>query len=170
MSPMAERVIGCGDNGFRCSCADCPTAQGCAQPPPPPPAPPATCRVGALPCLAFALLWVYLGLAGLILWAFVRGPLGRRGTGAAEAGGWGDAAGEGEEGETLLGAGGGGGGREGTQGWWARLLGGGSGGEDGGAARVPLLGGELWVLEAGGVVRHMSGGEEDQGERANGSC
>mgnify|MGYP001807376436 CR=1 FL=1 len=31
LSPLADRVVACGDNAFRCSCSDCPAAQGCAQ-------------------------------------------------------------------------------------------------------------------------------------------
>ncbi|GLI64747.1 hypothetical protein VaNZ11_008114, partial [Volvox africanus] len=72
--PMREKVISCGDNGLRCSCSDCPAAQGCAQPDPEPPGPAAsTCKVGALSCWVFALSWLYGIFAGAVLVMFTTG-------------------------------------------------------------------------------------------------
>ncbi|GIL49416.1 hypothetical protein Vafri_5759 [Volvox africanus] len=71
---MRERVISCGDNGLRCSCSDCPAAQGCAQPDPDPPGPAApTCEVGTLSCWVFVLLCLYGTFVAAVLAVFTTG-------------------------------------------------------------------------------------------------
>ncbi|PNH04088.1 Oxygen-evolving enhancer protein 2, chloroplastic [Tetrabaena socialis] len=85
MAPLHERAVSCGDNAFRCSCSDCPAAQGCAQPDPAPPPPPPACRVGSIPCLSFGLMWLYGALAAAVLAAFILPARGRGVTGEQEA-------------------------------------------------------------------------------------
>ncbi|GIL73679.1 hypothetical protein Vretifemale_3814, partial [Volvox reticuliferus] len=82
--PMRERVMSCGDNGLRCSCSDCPAAQGCAQPDPEPPGPAtSTCKVGTLSCWTFVLSWLYAIFAAAVLAVFTTGGI----SGALSAGG-----------------------------------------------------------------------------------
>ncbi|KAG2486557.1 hypothetical protein HYH03_014858, partial [Edaphochlamys debaryana] len=103
VAPLAERVAPCGDNALRCSCSDCPAGPGCEQPAPgPPPTPAASCHVGALPCAAFALVWVYGILAAVVLATFLfRSPVKEAAAGEAAEGGE-----AGEEQEPLLSGGG----------------------------------------------------------------